>query len=128
MPFEEVLKFVHLIRDADKIDILRVITEKNYQIENTLDGITPSIKKEAESLATPTVKCTKTKLDTMVVQLSFLYSLHFKESQRFINLKKFLKIYLAKYLKILNLKDQIFLLEHIQRIKSFLKNKKLLKI
>ena len=128
MPFEEVLKFVHLIRDADKIDILRVITEKDFQIENTLDGITPTLKKEVEKFKPPSKKYSKTKLDTMVIQLSFLYSLHFKESQRFINLKKFLKIYLAKYLKILNLKDQTFLLEHIQRIKSFLKNKKLLKI
>lgn len=121
--FEEVIQYIHLIRDADKIDILRVITEKDFQIENTLDGITPSIKKEVENFKTPTKKNSKTKLDSLVIDLSFLYHLHFKESQTFINLNKFVKVFLAKYLKILNHKDQAFLLEHIQRIKSYLKTK-----
>ena len=123
MPFEEVLKFVHLIRDADKIDILRVITEKDFQIENTLDGITPTLKKEVEKFKPPSKKYSKTKLDTMVIQLSFLYNLYFKESQKFLSLNKLLKVYLAKYLKILNPTDQAFLLKHIEDIKEFLKKK-----
>lgn len=120
MPFEEVLKYVHLIRDADKIDILRVIIEKNFQIDNTLNGITPSLKKEIQSYKSPTIKNSKTKLDTMVIQLSFLYNLYFKESQKFITLNKFLKVYLSKYLKTLNSTDQAFLLKHIEDIKEFL--------
>lgn len=120
MAFDEVLKYVHLVRDADKLDILRVITEKNYNIENTLDGITPSIKKEIESLKPPSQKSAKTKLDTLVIQLSFLHNLYFKESQKFINLNKFLKVYLAKYLKILNSADQEFLLHHINHIKNLI--------
>lgn len=116
--FNQTLLYVHLIRDADKIDILRVITQKDYNMENTLNGITNAIKKEAESFKTPTVKFSKTKLDTMVIQLSFLYFLHFKESQSFINLNKFFKIYKAKYLKILSPTDQEFLVKHIENIKN----------
>ena len=123
MPFEEVLKYVLLVRDADKIDILRVVTEKDFQIENTLDGITPSIKKEIQSYKSPTIKNSKTKLDTLVIQLSFLYNLYFKESQKFLSLNKFLKVYLEKYLKILNPTDQAFLIKHIEDIKEFLKKK-----
>lgn len=125
LSLEETLKYIHLIRDADKIDLLRVITTKNFNIENTLDGISSSIKKEVENFKTPSKKNSKTKLDAMVIHLSFLYNLHFTQSQSFIKLTKFLKAYKAKYLKILNPKDKEFLLQHIHDISAFLSKKQL---
>lgn len=122
LSFKETLNYIHLIRDADKIDILRVITEKDYHLKTPLNGISPTLKDEAINLKTPTSKESKTKLDTIVLFMSFLYCLHFKESQNFIKLNKYLKKVKAKYLKILTPEDQEFFLNHLERIKTFLNN------
>ena len=112
----DILKYCHIVRDADKIDIFRVVTEKDFIIESNLDGITPSMKKEFESFETLNIKHSKTKLDRLVTHLSFMYGLHFKESYDVFDFKKTLKKLYLKYAPILNEEDMQYYKIHTQII------------
>ena len=115
--FEVVLQYCKLIRDADKIDILRVVTEKDYEISNTENGITPSIKEEIENFQAPTILNSKTKLDAILIQMSYTYLLYFNESYKLFNYKKILNKMVKKYSKILNEEDKAYLKDRVEKTK-----------
>ncbi len=102
---EHELLHVHLLRDADKMDILKVITDyyinKNQPANHTLSMnlpkgtvVNPAVVKEILAGKQVSKKEVKTDLDLKIMQLSWVYDLNFKASFEFILENRFLeKIY-----------------------------------
>jgi len=100
------LNFCHLIRDADKLDILYTVLH-SYEIKNFKE-ITK--KDPKEKIISKTImynihnhkitdnKHKKTKVDELCYLLGFMFDFHFKKSLEIFKEKKYLDKYL-KYLK-----------------------------
>ena len=88
---ERTLLFIHLIRDADKLDNFRVKDEED--IENTLyaskevvnkETISPEIYKQFYAQELIYAPNRKTHLDMWLSYIAFIYDLHFPESLQYI--------------------------------------------
>lgn len=119
---EEIYLYCNLIRDADKIDILRVVSSKEYKLENPNNGITLILQKNFENFEVIDKKNLNTKLDIILVHLSFAYSLYFKESYSLFSLKQRLNQTKSATKKCLNTEDFNLLCKEILLLKTHLKN------
>ena len=88
---ERTLLFIHLIRDADKLDNFRVKEEED--IENTLyasaevvnqEKISPEIYKQFYNQELIYAPYRKTRLDMWLSYIAFIFDLHFPQSLQYI--------------------------------------------
>lgn len=104
---EQIINYCKLIRDADKIDIIKSL--KNFKIfksKNLKNGVTNSILNALNTKKLPKIKFCKTKLDRLLIYLGFIFDINFKESFLLIDFKKcFMKLQ-KKYNKFLIPKDR----------------------
>lgn len=120
-PLDEIYLYCNLIRDADKIDILRVVSSKEYKLENPNNGITPILQKNFENFEVIDKKNLNTKLDIILVHLSFAYSLYFPQSYSLFNLKHRLNQAKTTSKKCLNQADYNLLCQEIELLEPHLK-------
>lgn len=125
---EEVLTYIKLIRDADKLDNFKYATEyyalkpsqRNNPLEATLDNSPEVSKKVSKAIINEKVvdkSDIKTLNDFKVLQMSWIYDLNFKRSFQIINENTYLK----KIYDTLPKNDVIFDLYRVLRI--FFENK-----
>lgn len=79
---EYTLMFIHLIRDADKLDIFRVKNEKSPDLFKSMEKDTISLPVYEQFLQEQTIynPLKKTSLDTWIAAIALVFDLHYKES------------------------------------------------
>ena len=93
---EPALRFVRLIRDADKIDIFQIVRtamEKNQFIDHpemllhvSIEGpATPALLDELEKTRTASYKNLQTLADFLLVQLFWVYDIHYAPTFRMVS-------------------------------------------
>lgn len=75
----ESLYFSKMIRDMDKVDIFRVLSEE-YEYFYDKEDITEEVLKQFNNNSSVLSKTRKTKTDSTISCLGFIYDLNFKES------------------------------------------------
>ncbi len=122
------LLHVQLLRDADKLDILKVLTDyytrKNQPPNHTLtwelpssDQVSPGVAKEVLDGKLVSKNEVKNETDVKIMQLSWVYDIHFKPSYELIFQNRFLE-------KIFNsLPKNNLVIEIYRKIKVFAENK-----
>ena len=99
---EDVLTFAKLIRDADKLDIYKVLTEyylnRNSVPNHTLTWelpkgtqITPAVAKEVLAGKLVSKKNIVSDIDVKILQMSWVYDLNFRASFEYVLKKRFLE-------------------------------------
>ena len=122
------LLHARLLRDADKLDILKVLTdyysEKNHRPNHTLTWdlpkatqVSPGVVKEVLSGKMASKSEIKSEMDVKVMQLSWVYDINFKPSIEMIFKNRFLE----KIYNTLPKNDTI--IEIYRKIKVFAENK-----
>lgn len=124
---ERELLFARLLRDADKLDILKVLTDyysthrkKNHTLTWELPQgleVSPAVAKEVLSGKLVSKNSVRNEMDVKIMQLSWVYDLNFKSSFKLI----FEKRLLEKILDSLPKNDLI--LEIYRRVNVFAENK-----
>lgn len=125
---QEEMMYSHLLRDADKIDILNVITDyyskQNKSPNHTLTwelpkGTTVSKKVAKDVLAGKQVfkKDVETEIDVKIMQLSWIFDLNFRPSIEFVLKNRFLE----KIYNTLSKTDTI--IEIYRKVKIYAQNK-----
>jgi putative nucleotidyltransferase with HDIG domain len=125
---ERELMHACLLRDADKLDILKVVTDyysdKNKKINHTLTWelpvgtkVSPAVAKEIRAGKLVSKQLVKNELDVKIMQLSWVYDLNFKSSFEFIFENRFFE-------KIFNsLPKNDLIIEIYRQVKVFSENK-----
>lgn len=119
--------FSKLIRDADKLDILKVITDyyanKNRQVNHTItwdypdsSGISPAASEAIiKGLLVPK-SAINNQNDIKIMQMSWVYDLNFKASFKLLNERR----YMEKIYNTLPKKDEVF--DIYRKIKIYTEN------
>ena len=116
-----------IIRDADKIDIYKVLLEEDidtlYEKEDiSNDVITDEIYQEVINNKTITYKNIKTPLDILVSQLIYIYDINFPYSLTIINENKYIdKLY--NRIKVTDIKVQERLENVYNQVKEYMNTK-----
>jgi len=117
-----------LIRDADKLDIFRVLTEyyinRNSKANHTLiwelpkgNSVSPSVSKEILAGKMVTKKNIASEMDVKIMQLSWVYDLNFRASFEFLLKNRYLEsVYNS-------LPKNDLVIEIYRKIKVFAENK-----
>ena len=89
---EKSLKFVHLIRDVDKLDNYRIKEIESFEVllnkteeELEKEVISESVKEAIMNEELVLSKTRKTKLDFYMSWMAFVFDLHYDESVKYIN-------------------------------------------
>jgi putative nucleotidyltransferase with HDIG domain len=125
---ERQLLFSRILRDADKIDILKVLTDyylnKNREPNHTLtwelpagDKVSPEAARDILSGKLVSREKVKNETDVKIMQLSWVYDLNFKVSFEIISQNR----YLEKIYSTLSKNDTV--IEIYRKIKVFAENK-----
>lgn len=89
---EEELFYVHLIRDADKIDIFR----QDAMMENIfIEPISPKVKEAFFEHHLIDIKEIRTKSDGILVELAYIFDIHFQGSYELLKDTDNLELYLS---------------------------------
>lgn len=99
---EQELLYIRLVRDADKLDIFKVLTDyylnKNTSPNHTLtwelpkgSTVSPSVGKEIMAGKQVTKKNVASEIDVKIMQLSWVYDLNFKPSFEYLLKNRFLE-------------------------------------
>lgn len=124
----ETLVIARLLRDADKLDILKVLTDyytaKNQPANHMLtwdlpqsSKVSPAVEKEILAGKLVTRKEVKSETDVKIMQLSWIYDINYKPTVELILRNR----YLDKIYNSLPKNDQIF--DIYRKIKVFAENK-----
>lgn len=125
---EQELKFAKLIRDADKLDILRVLTDyysnRNATPNHTLtwdlpkgNVVSPLVAKEVLSGKLVSKKNVASEIDVKIMQLSWVFDLNFKPSFEYLFKDRFLE----RIYKTLSKNDLV--IEIYRKVKVYSENK-----
>ena len=76
---EKQLLYVKMIRDCDKIDIFRVMAIE-YELEFNAEDVNEKILSDFKEFKTMDKKEVKSKSDSIILQLGFIYDIYFEES------------------------------------------------
>lgn len=90
---EEELFYVHLTRDVDKIDIFR--QEATIENKQLIEQITPKVKEAFFEHHLINIKEVKTKSDEILVELAYVFDIHFQESYALLKDTDNLELYLS---------------------------------
>lgn len=90
---EEELFYVHLTRDADKIDIFR--QEATIENKSLIEQISPKVKEAFFEHHLINIKEIKTKSDETLVELAYVFDIHFQESYTLLKDTDNLELYLS---------------------------------
>ncbi len=90
---EEELFYVHLTRDVDKIDIFR--QEATIENKSLIEQISPKVKEAFFEHHLINIKEIKTKSDETLVELAYVFDIHFQESYTLLKDTDNLELYLS---------------------------------
>lgn len=91
------LFFAKMIRDMDKVDIYRVMSEEpSYRFTFDKNEIDSEVLNDFKNHKSIKIKENKRKTDPILIQLAFVYDINFKESIEILQRTKYLDMYLNK--------------------------------
>lgn len=107
-------KFIEIIRDADKIDILFLYTIRDLEVELD-EELSEYVYKSLLNREDVDRKKLKTKTDLLAVSLGFIFDINYKESIEYLKNKKYLDTIIDIYEKETNNKKLKEQLEEIRK-------------
>jgi len=96
---EKNMIFAKLIRDADKIDILKLYTTNEIELELDDNGFSDKIYNSLLNRKPVDRNDMKSKTDRLAISLGFVYDLNYKESFKILKDKKYYDTIIDKYIK-----------------------------
>lgn len=121
--FEEILTYCKLSRDGDKMDLFNMISQGDMSVHLNKDGYTPSIMKSIKKHNLVVVKDMRTKLDRLFCFIAFLFDINFPQSLEEIDIENYFNSIKEKYMHILNEEDKQILLNVMEEVLPYFKNK-----